>query len=1082
MNKVYFFIILFAPLFLTAQTQKLPPIVEWQKYLGGSRDDRANSVIPTADHGFLIVGYANSNDGAITDHHGPVDSSDAWVVKLNGSGNIQWKKSYGGTNYDEFKHAIQASNGDFICVGTTRSADGDVTGLHTSSGVASDLWVVRINREGVIQWSKVFGGSNEEHGQVIRKTADGNYLIGGDAQSNDFDVTNVSGAADMWVLKINDQGTLLWQKTYGNPNAQFVNSITATSDNNYVLTGYQLFRGYPANSNVPTNAKEKAIVKINEQGTVLWDSFPLFNQSPTTRYNSNLLKAIELPTHDILTFGPRGTPIPFTEFNIFNSSNGHLINNTIGRAANSSQFNSDVYLKTGPDMAQLLSDSSVITCASLLSDTLNKQATLYRFKCVQNTGGAPRYDYLYTNFYNGQFFNGINALQDEEYIAAGSILINQQSDFLVVKFNGANQIKGRVFIDNNGNAIKDAGETYFKNGLVESRKNGDVVISALDASGAFLNAVDTGTYNSTVILGGNSYYTVNPASKTTIFRSFNNIDSFDFAMVPVGVKNDLKISLQAITAMRPGFEATYRIDYSNIGTSVIGSTVIKFVKPGTTSFVSATLAPSSITGDTVLWNIGSLSPFDASYLNVVLRSGAPPVVNIGDELKLSALINPVDGDLSPLNNADTLHQTVRGSFDPNDKQENHDGSLYFAQLQAGQSLTYTVRFQNMGTDTAFNIIVKDTVSDKLDVSTFEIVGASHPYQVNIKDNKYATFAFNDIMLPDHNINETASHGYITYRIKPKSNVQLGDRIYNSASIYFDYNLPVQTNKHETTVRLIPVPTPVISGLQLSYCGKQGAQSAKILNLPASTSGITVTAKLDATVLTIAADSTVSFTVSSVAAGTHNFTVTYSTVTDVITTTASIVITAVAAPDVNLSANITNVGNLANSVIVTATNERGGGKNPLYTFAWNNSFTNIIQAESSNNAVSIPASSLSLGDNKVYVKMKTSENCYSALENIDSINIRRDVSTGIIDPESPGQVITVYPNPVHGPVTVYGLITSKTYTFTIVNLQGQAVFSKRVANQSTANINDFKSAAGMYWLTIYDEKNNRTLGTVKLIKQ
>ncbi|HEY1200967.1 MAG TPA: T9SS type A sorting domain-containing protein, partial [Niastella sp.] len=622
----------------------------------------------------------------------------------------------------------------------------------------------------------------------------------------------------------------------------------------------------------------------------------------------------------------------------------------------------------------------------------------------------------------------------------------------------------------------------FTKGFVESSKNGKVISSGIDASGAFLNAVDTGTYITTVNLGGNSYYTVKPISKTSIFSSFNNKDSFDFALVPVGIKNDLTISLQAITSMRPGFEATYRIDYSNAGTSTIANTVIKFIKPAATSFVSATLVPSSVTVDTISWNIGSMSPFDAADIKLVLKSGAPPVVNIGDELKFSAAIDPVDGDILPINNTDTLHQTVRGSFDPNDKQENHDGSLYFAQLQAGQSLTYTVRFQNMGTDTAFNIIVKDTVSDKLDISTLEIVGASHPYQVNIKDNKYATFTFNDILLPDHNINETASHGYITYRIKPKSNVQLGDRIYNSASIYFDYNLPVQTNKHETTVRLIPVPTPVISGLQLSYCGKQGAQSAKILNLPASTSGITVNAKLDATVLTIAADSTVSFTVSSVAAGTHNFTVTYSTVTDVITTTASIVITAVAAPDVNLSANITNVGNLANAVIVTATNASGGGKNPLYTFAWNNGITNIVQAESSNNTVSIPASSLSLGDNKVYVKMKTSENCYSALENIDSINIRRDVSTGIIDSENPGQVITVYPNPVHGPVTVYGLITSKSYTFTIVNLQGQAVFSKRVANQSTANINDFNSAAGMYWLTIYDEKNNRTLGTVKLIKQ
>lgn len=115
-------------------------------------------------------------------------------------------------------------------------------------------------------------------------------------------------------------------------------------------------------------------------------------------------------------------------------------------------------------------------------------------------------------------------------------------------------------------------------------------------------------------------------------------------------------------------------------------------------------------------------------------------------------------------------------------------------------------------------------------------------------------------------------------------------------------------------------------------------------------------------------------------------------------------------------------------------------------------------------------------------MRTSENCYTAQENIDSITICRDVSTGITDTDNPGQVITVYPNPVKGPITIKGLSTSKTYIFTIVNLQGQVVLTKRVANQSTANITEFNGAAGTYWLKISDEKNSRTLGSLQLIRQ
>jgi uncharacterized repeat protein (TIGR01451 family) len=1086
MKKVYFFALLFAPLFLVAQTQKLPPIVEWQKNFGGSRDDRANSVIPTADHGFLIVGFASSNDGDVTDHHGSNDSSDAWVVKLNRSGDVEWKKSYGGTNFDAFKHVIQATNGDFICVGSTRSVDGDVTGLHTSSGVVTDLWAVRINRYGVIQWSKVFGGSAEDNGQVIRRMADGNYLIGGDTQSGDFDVTGNHGASDMWILKINDQGNLLWQKTFGNPNSQFVTSITATSDNNYVISGSQSYMGYPADPRLTPNDSYNttAIVKIDAQGNTLWESLPLFSSSPLARRSRFYWRVLELPNHELFTIGPNTDfSYPWQEFCRLDNSNGNVLQSSIGALLNMSLYNGNFFRNAGPDMAQILSDSSIITCASLQTDSMNKLASLSRFSTKSNNAGT--FDFFYQNQYQGQFFNGVIALQDEEYITAGSILINQRSDFWVVKFNAHNQITGKVFIDNNSNGVKDAGEPYFKKGFVESRKNGKVVSSAIDTSGVFLNPVDTGTYTTIPILGGTPYYTISPASKQSVFTSFNNKDSFSFALVPVGIKNDLQLSLQSITTMRPGFEASYRIDYVNVGTSTIAQTVIKFVKPATTNFVSATLAPSSVTADTITWNTGGLSPFDASYINLVLRSNPPPAVNVGDVLVLSATIDPVAGDVTPADNFDTVYQAVRGSVDPNDKVENSNGSFYVNQLQANEPLTYTIRFQNIGNDTAFNIIVRDTLSDQLDVASLEMISASHPYSFVIKDNKYCTWTFNDILLPDKTSNEPASHGYLTYRIKPKTTLQLGDKIYNSASIYFDFNLPVKTNNQETIIKPSPVPPPpqpVVSGLQLNYCNNLGAQKARILNLPASTSGITITAKLDATLLTIAGDSTVTFTVSALAAGPHNFTVIYSNVTDTKKTTAGFTVAAAATPEVNLSANTTNVVNLANPVIVTAANASGGGKDPRYTFAWNNSFTNIVQTESINNILNVTASSLALGDNKIYVKMKTSEDCYTVQTNIDSITIRRDMSTGITDTDNPGQVIKIYPNPVNGPITIDGLSTGKTYTFKIVNLQGQVMITKRVVNQSTTSISEFKGESGVYWLTIYDEKKNRLLGSVQLIKQ
>jgi len=1077
MKKQLLLTLLWVPFVLVAQAQKLPASLDWQKNFGGSKADKAYSVIPTVDNGFLVVGSSCSNDGNVSGHHGSTDSSDAWVIKLNSSGDLEWQQSYGGSNRDEFIHAVQAGNGDFIAVGATRSTDGDVTGLHTSNGDAFDLWLVRINRYGVIQWSKAYGGSADDHGRVIRKMADGNYMIAGDAKSNDFDVTGNNGGADLWVLKINDQGTLLWQKAIGDPNHQFATSITLTSDNNYLISGYHTYNGYPATTLPMYSFYADIGLKMDAQGNVLWQKSAGWyqgNPGPSTY----AYRVLELPSHQLIKVGSaiNATTENDSRWRIdrLNSSDG----NSTGSVFSS---NNKVYgnhllpeYAPGPDATQILSDSTILACITGLSG-LNLSR-------ISTQTPSSNSNFLYQSSYSsGGFLNGVIALQDDEYIAAGYI----NNDVWIIKVSSLNQVKGKVFVDNNGNGIKDVGESFFKNGFVESKKNGAVTRCVLSANGDFLNFVDTGTYTTSVLVNGRPYYTLNPTSKQSAFASYKNKDSFSFGVTPLPGTSDLQLSLQSLEPIRPGFDAYFRIDYSNVGTTVLANTVIKLVKPSFVSLVSATTPPSSVNADTLAWNVGTLSPFDGSHINLVFQVSPSPAVNLNDVLNFTAAINPVAGDFTPADNADTVKRTVIGSFDPNDKQENHNGTFYIEQLQAGQPLTYTVRFKNMGTDTAFNIVIRDTLSDQLDVSTLEIIGASHTYQFNLKDNKYCTWTSTNILLPDHSTNDPASQGYLTYRIKPKSTLQSGDKISNSASIYFDFNLPVQTNKHETVIAPTPVPAPpqpVVSGLQLNYCGNLGVQKIKVLNLPASTANITITAKLDATVLTIAADSTVSFTVSSLAAGTHNLTITYSNVTDTKTTTAGFTVTAAATPDVNLLASITNVVNLADPVTITAANASGGGKDPLFTFAWNNSFTNIIQTESSNNILSITPSSLALGDNKVFVKMKTSESCYTVQTNIDSITIRRDMSTGITDIDNPGQVITVYPNPVKGPITIDGLSTAKTYTFNLVNLQGQIVFTKRVVNQSKINITGFNGATGTYWLTIYDEKRNRLLGSVKLLKQ
>jgi uncharacterized repeat protein (TIGR01451 family) len=178
-----------------------------------------------------------------------------------------------------------------------------------------------------------------------------------------------------------------------------------------------------------------------------------------------------------------------------------------------------------------------------------------------------------------------------------------------------------------------------------------------------------------------------------------------------------------------------------------------------------------------------------------------------------ARIDPVAIDTVKQNNYDTVRQIVRGSYDPNDKAVNLDGNVSID--KKGEALEYTIRFQNTGNDTAFNIRIIDTLSSKLNIASFELVSSTHPVQPEISKDKVLTFYFDNILLVDSVQNEPLSHGAVQFRIKPLANVQINDSISNRSSIYFDYNEPVLTNTVKT--KYVGYPT-VNLGSDIAVCG------------------------------------------------------------------------------------------------------------------------------------------------------------------------------------------------------------------------------------------------------------------------
>jgi uncharacterized repeat protein (TIGR01451 family) len=255
---------------------------------------------------------------------------------------------------------------------------------------------------------------------------------------------------------------------------------------------------------------------------------------------------------------------------------------------------------------------------------------------------------------------------------------------------------------------------------------------------------------------------------------------------------DVAISLASGPA-RPGFQVHHTVHVENLSSSSSGATTTTLTFDPTLSYISATPTPSTVSGNTITWNGSALDLFQDRDYQIQLQ--VPPDVGlIGTELLASATIAVAntDGDVS--NNTASASITVTGSFDPNDKtaytSTRGSNELYF--IDQDEWIDYVIRYQNTGTDTAFTIVVTDTLPATLDPASISLVSASHAHIWSVQGQGTLKFIFPNILLPDSNVNEPMSHGLISFRIRPKQPLSAGTAIQNITNIYFDFNPPVIT--------------------------------------------------------------------------------------------------------------------------------------------------------------------------------------------------------------------------------------------------------------------------------------------------
>jgi hypothetical protein len=243
--------------------------IQWKKCLGGNRDEKAYAVKQTSDGGYIVAGETNTNNnGDVTGFNSTQwNETDAWVVKLTSSGNIDWKKCYGDDNGDNFNSVEILNDGSFYFSGTTGSYQ--TSGSHGGY----DFWVVKTDGFGNVLWQKLYGGSSQDYGNSLKVTPDQGFVFTGETYSYNGDVLGSNNIdnndSDVWVFRADNLGNILWQNSLGGTMREGGNDVVVTADGGYAVTGYT--SSFNGDVGYNYGYKDFWILKLNSAGNKIWE-------------------------------------------------------------------------------------------------------------------------------------------------------------------------------------------------------------------------------------------------------------------------------------------------------------------------------------------------------------------------------------------------------------------------------------------------------------------------------------------------------------------------------------------------------------------------------------------------------------------------------------------------------------------------------------------------------------------------------------------------------------------------------------------------------------------------------------------
>jgi uncharacterized repeat protein (TIGR01451 family) len=770
--------------------------IQWEKTFGGGYNDMIGTVEQTFDGGYIVGGYSTS-DSTFQKKENSRGWGDYWILKLSSNGAIEWEKTIGGSGDDYLSSIIQTADSGYIMVGQSIS-DSSMDKSSKSFG-SNDNWVVRLDKKGQKLWDKTIGGSSTEQFPHMIQTLDKNFIIGclSASDSSGSKSSNSLGGYDYWIIKIDSFGNIIWDKTIGGNNSDFLMSLCSTKEGGCALAGYSRSSISNFKSEPSKGGDDFWIVKVDQNGNKEWDN----------------------------TIGGNG--IDGATSIIQTSDNGYVVT---GKSLSGFSGDKTLNLINTNDVwiVKLSQISKKITgnvYADLNSNCIHsKSEAIFKNKIIFNSI-EKTFSYTNDSIYTHYLFNNDTAILKVVNLAT-NYKISCNLDSINIIFTPSSSVDTH----NINFPIRPVGLPCYDPKITSLSHS---IIRPCLWYSSILNYQNEGfdtAFNASIVLDIDtskidSFTSAMPYTKVgnVVTFSLGNLAPFSYKSISYSAH----IKCNAIIGTSLCIRARIFPQNNCTPAPTYDSSDIRVTRSCSNDTVTIVVHNISATKDMSKW--GSIREYEEELVLLIdtfklLKNSSqvfkykvapnktftavidpknnhpvtPILIRHDDVCALKAAIktsNPVL-NFSRYDDADEYEEDcdiIRGSYDPNLKSVIPQGLYAEHYTKPNELLKYRIDFQNTGSDTAFKVVVIDTLSTFLNLTTIEPGASSHPYTIDIAGSNIIKFVFDPIKLVDSVHNEPASHGYVTFKIKANSTIPAKAVVKNFADIYFDYNSPVRTN-------------------------------------------------------------------------------------------------------------------------------------------------------------------------------------------------------------------------------------------------------------------------------------------------